>query len=88
MPSFKRLKRSDLDTMTRAELQDRIEAESAYWDRKCKQGLSEADAAAHREFGVILHAALDPGASLTHAQKYLETGVDDGYWDAKPGQPE
>lgn len=88
MPAFQRLKRSDLDTLTRAELQDRIEAESAYWDRKCRRGLSEADEAAHNEFGVILHAALDPAASLAHAQEYLETGVDNGYWDEKPGQPQ
>lgn len=87
MPAFKRLKRSDLATLTRAELQDRIEAESAYWDRKCRRALSEADAAAHKEFGSILHAALDPAASLAHAQEYLETGVDNGYWDEKPGQP-
>lgn len=87
MPAFKRLKRSDLDTLTRAELQDRIEAENAYWDRKCRRGLSEADAAAHLEFSVILHAAIDPGASLAHAQHYLETGVDNGHWDEKPGAP-
>lgn len=87
MPTFKRLKRSDLDTLTRAELQDRIETENAYWDRKCQRGLSEADAVAHKEFGVILHAALNPAASLAHAQEYLKTGVDNGYWDEKPGQP-
>jgi len=87
MPAFKRLKRSDLDVLTRAELQDRIEVEQQYWERKCRRGLSEADAAAHREFGVILHAALDPAASLAHVQHYLETGVDNGYWDEKPGQP-
>jgi hypothetical protein len=87
MPAFQRLKRADLDTLTRAELQDRIEVENAYWERKCRRGLSEADAEAHQEFSVILHAALDPAASLAHAQKYLETGVDDGYWDQEPGQP-
>lgn len=87
MPAFKRLTRADLDTLSRAELQDRIEAESAYWDRKCRRGLSDADAAAHREFGVILHAALDPGASMDHLKEYVETGVDNGYWDQKPGQP-
>ncbi len=88
MPAFKRLKRSDLDILTRAELQDRIEAENDYWDRKCRRGLSEADAAAHQEFSVILHAALDPAASIAHAKEYLETGVDNGYWDEKPGQSE
>lgn len=87
MPAFKRLTRADLSTLTRAELQDRIEVENAYWDRKCRRGLSEADAAAHREFSAILHAAVDPGASLAHAQHYLETGVDNGYWDEKPGAP-
>lgn len=87
MPAFKRLKRSDLDTLTRSELQDRIEAENTYWDRKSRRGLSEADAEAHKEFSVILHAALDPAASLAHAQAYLESGVDNGYWDEKPGQP-
>lgn len=87
MPAFKRLQRSDLDTLTRAELQDRIEAENAYWGRKFKRGLSEADVAAHREFSVILHAAIDPAASLEHAKQYMETGIDNGYWDEKPGQP-
>ncbi|MGW0984263.1 hypothetical protein ACWD33_26010 [Streptomyces xiamenensis] len=87
MPTFKRLKRTDLDTLTRAELQDRVQAESDYWDRKCRRGLSEADAAAHQEFSAILYAAIDPGAALAHAQHYLETGVDNGYWDEKPGAP-
>lgn len=87
MPAFKRLQRSDLDVLTRAELQDRIEVEQQYWNRKCRRGLNEADSAAHQEFGVILHAALDVSASLAHAQVYLETGVDNGYWDEKPGQP-
>lgn len=86
MAAFKRLQRSDLDTLTRAELQDRIEAESAYWDRKCRRGLSDADAEAHREFGAILHAAIDPGASMAHLKEYVETGRDNGYWDEKPGQ--
>lgn len=87
MAAFKRLKRSDLDTLTRAELQDRLDAESAYWDRKCRRGLTEADAAAHREFGAILHAATNPAAALAHAQHYLETGRDNGYWNERPGQP-
>lgn len=87
MPAFKRLTRADLDTLTRTELQDRIEAENAYWDRKCRRGLSESDAAAHREFGVILHAALNPSAALDHAQQYIEGRGDNGYWDQKPGQP-
>ncbi|GAA2110820.1 hypothetical protein [Streptomyces synnematoformans] len=86
MPAFQRLTRADLDRLTRAELQDRIEKESAYWDRKCRRGLSETDAAAHREFGEILHAAIDPGASLAHVREYLETGRDNGYWDQRPGQ--
>lgn len=85
MPAFKRLARADLSELSRAELQDRIEVESSYWDRKCRRGLSNADAAAHQEFSVILHAAIDPAASLAHAQHYLETGVDNGYWDEKPG---
>jgi hypothetical protein len=87
MPAFKRLKRSDLDTLTRAELQDRLEAENAYWDRKCRRCLTDADAAAHREFSVILHAATDPAAALAHAQHYLETGADNVFWNEKPGQP-
>lgn len=85
MPAFKRLTRKDLDALTRSELQDRIEVENAYWTRKCRRGLSEADAAAHQEFSVILRAAIDPAASLAHAQEYLETGVDNGYWNEKPG---
>jgi hypothetical protein len=87
MPSFKRLKRSDLDALTRADLQDRIAAESDYWDRKCRRGLTDEDAAAHREFGEIMHAALDIGSSLAHVTEYLETGRDNGYWDQKPGAP-
>ncbi|MFF6931585.1 hypothetical protein [Streptomyces californicus] len=85
MPAFKRLTRADLDSLTRAELQDRIMVESDYWDRKCRRGLNPADAAAHQEFSEILHAALDPSASIDHAMRYLKTGVDNGYWDEKPG---
>lgn len=85
MPAFKRLTRDDLNHLTRRELQDRIMLESDYWDRKCRRGLNEADAAAHQEFGEILHAAIDPGASIDHAMQYMETGVDNGYWDEKPG---
>lgn len=85
MPAFKRLTRDDLAKLTRAQLQDRIEVESAYWDRKCRRGLNEADAAAHQEFSVILHAALDPGAALDHAIQYIEGRGDNGYWDEKPG---
>lgn len=84
MPAFKRLTRADLSTLSRTELQDRIEVESAYWDRKFRRGLSEADAAEYQEFGVILHAAIDPAAALAHTRQYLETGVDNGYWDEKP----
>lgn len=88
MPAFKRLVRADLDKLTRAELQDRVMAESDYWDRKCRRGLSAADASAYQEFSEILHAAIDPGASIDHAMQYIETGVDNGYWDSKPGQPQ
>ena len=87
MPAFKRLKPSDLDSLTRAELLDRIDAESAYWDRKCQRGLNEADAAAHQQFSAILHAALNPGDALDHAIQYVEGRGDNGYWNEKPGQP-
>ncbi|MFJ7269444.1 hypothetical protein ACIQV3_22830 [Streptomyces sp. NPDC099050] len=85
MPAFKRLTREDLTKLTRAELLDRIRMESDYWDRKCKRGLNEADAAAHQEFSSILHAALDPGAALNHAIVYIEGRGDNGYWNEKPG---
>jgi hypothetical protein len=85
MTTIKHLTRQDLDTLTRTELLARIEEESAYWDRKSKRGLSDADAAAMREFSAILHAAMDPGAAIEHAAQYVEGRGDNGYWSQKPG---
>ncbi|MGA5183074.1 hypothetical protein ACPCBF_25370 [Streptomyces pseudogriseolus] len=86
MPAFKRLTRGDLEMLTRAELLDRLEVESAYWDRKVRRGLSSEDAAAHDEFGHIMRAAIDPGDAITSARRLLDGRGDDGYWETKPGR--
>jgi len=85
MPAFKRLTQDDLKTLTRAELLDRMEVESAYWDRKVRRGLSSEDAAAHDEFGRIMRAAIDPEDAITSARRLLDGRDDDGYWETKPG---
>ncbi|MFE7268540.1 hypothetical protein ACFU9B_42325 [Streptomyces sp. NPDC057592] len=85
MPAFKRVTREDLTRLTRAELLRRMEAESAYWDRKCKRGLSEMDVATLLEFGAIMRAAFNPVEALDHAIQSVEGREDSGYWDEKPG---
>ncbi|BDT39488.1 hypothetical protein [Streptomyces yaizuensis] len=88
MPAFKRLTAADLDRLTRAELLDRIEKEGAYWDRKVARGMTADDAAAYQEFSRILHAALNPGAMIQHATRFVQGHGDNGYWAQKPGSRE
>lgn len=84
MPSFKRITEADLSTLTREELLDRFDKEGAYWDRKCQRGLSEADSAAHREYGRLLHLAIDPGKAMEELADYLKGGGRLGHWQEKP----
>lgn len=84
MPAFKRLAEADLSKLTREELLDRFDAENAYWDRKCRRALSEADAVAHREFSRLLHLAIDPGKAMDDLAAYLRGGRRPDYWQQKP----
>lgn len=82
MARFKRLTDAEARTLTRAELLDRAEAESAYWDRRPPR--TGEDREAHREFGRILHAYLNPADGLRAARDALE-GRPSGYWETRPG---
>ena len=84
MPKFKRLTEADLSTLTRAELLDRFDAEGAYWGRKVKRG-SETDAAAHHEYGRLLHLAINPAEALDDLANYLKGGKRPDYWQQVPG---
>lgn len=84
VPAFKRLTEADLSKLTRDELLDRFEEENAYWDRKCRRALSEADAAAHREFGRLLHTAIDPGKAMDDLAAYLRGDSRPDYWQQRP----
>jgi hypothetical protein len=91
MARFVRLTRADLDTHTRSELLDRLEAEQQYWFRKERRGMSDADRAARAEFGTILATVLDPDGlaqSMREDAAWIrgERGRST-FWDDKPGQP-
>jgi hypothetical protein len=73
MPRFKRLTDAEARSLTRAEILDRVEAESAYWDRKCAgRTMTGADWEAHRAFGRITRAYLSPGAAIQAAMDTVE----------------
>jgi len=81
---FECLTDAEARTLTRAELLDRLEAESEHWDRKVKYGLTDEDRAAHREFGRIMRAYLSPGAAIQAAMDTLTGGQRPGYWESRP----
>jgi hypothetical protein len=82
---FKRLTDAEARTLTRAELLDRVEAEQAYWSGK--HTMTDADRAAEREFGQIMHTYLDPGAAIQAARDVIE-GRGSDYWESRPGDAE
>lgn len=89
MARFTRLTRADLDTNTRDDLLDRIEAEQEYWKRKQQRGLSPADEQARREFSDLIAIVLDPSAladSMAEDAAWLrgERGPS-AYWSQIPG---
>jgi len=79
------LTEEDLDRLTRRELASRVEAESAYWDGRCTEGLSVEEEAAFRRFARIVEAAVDPAAAERSVRR-LMAGRDDGFWDEVPGR--
>ena len=81
MARFKRLTDTEARTLTRAQLLDRLEAESAYWDRRPPK--SDEDREAYREFSAILHAYLNPADGLRAARDVLE-GRGSDYWESRP----
>jgi hypothetical protein len=81
MARFKRLTDAEARTLTRAELLDRVEGESAYWDRQRPR--TEADWDAHREFGRIMHAYLSPSDAIQAAMDTLAVGERSNYWQSQ-----
>jgi hypothetical protein len=82
MPVFKRLTEADLSALSRSDLQDRIEAEQAYWHRRMDRGqMRPGDDEAYQAFTRILYEGINPGAAMDHLKDYLEGNGDDGYWD-------
>jgi hypothetical protein len=80
--SFKRLTDAEAQTLTRAQLLDRVEAEQKYWERKRTR--TDADMEAEREFSRIMHAYLSPQAAIQAVRDTLE-GRRTDYWEARPG---
>ncbi|MGW5569696.1 hypothetical protein ACWEVD_00730 [Nocardia thailandica] len=91
MARFKRLTRTDLYTLTRQELLDRLETEQGYWARKEKRGLSPADQQARREFTDLVFTVLNPDGlaeSMREDTAWLEgaRGSASTYWSEIPGR--
>lgn len=91
MARFARLTRADLDTLTRQELLDRLEAEQNYWARKEKRGLSTSDQQARREFTDLVFAVLNTDGvanSIREDAAWLkgERNNASTYWSEVPGQ--
>ncbi len=91
MARFKRLTRDDLNNLTREELLPRLQAEQAYWARKEKRGLSDADQQARKEFTDILFTALNPpglAKSMAETTAWLqgERSTESSYWNEQPSR--
>lgn len=87
MARFKRLTAAEANTLTRAEILDRLEAEQAYWFRgnRCRH---EPDA--YREFCRIMHAAINLGEMLNDTLTWLNNGASGAgrYLDQRPDIPD
>ncbi len=81
MAGFKRLTDAEAQTLTRAELLDRVEDEQKYRERK--HTMTDADRAAEREFSRIMHAYLSPHDALQAAMDTVQ-GRGSDYWETRP----
>ena len=71
-------------TLTRAEIVDRLYAESAWWSEHGVR--TDRDRADYDVFTSIMHTYVDPGAGL-HAVKDLLEGRPNDYWEQKVEPP-
>lgn len=80
----KRLTEAEARTLTRAQILDRLEAESDWWT--LHRPKTDADREAYAVFSRLLHAYIDPAEGLKAAMDTLE-GRSSDYWETRPGDP-
>jgi len=84
------LRWEDLDRLSREELLQRFVEESAWWERRGAEGLTESEGRALAELQAIMLAVADADAFTELTQRAIESGGHDdgGFWDEVPRRPE
>ncbi|MBE9500744.1 hypothetical protein IHE61_31065 [Streptomyces sp. GKU 257-1] len=82
---FRHLCWGDLDRLTRAELQERVTAELAYWEEIPAEEMGQEQTLGYLNFVRITARAIDPAGVLDHASSVLH-GEPNGFWEEIPGR--